>query len=155
VTEDVGRLIGSDLAGMIRFEADETIIAVAAWSAQGDHQDVPGRWPLMGDRVAGRILRTGRPTREDAWADASGPIAEVVRDQLGVRSSVGSPIVVEGTVWGALFVHSTSRDPLSPDTESQLGHFTELIATAIANAHMHQDLRQQPPSRVPCAVSRS
>lgn len=142
VTEAVGELIGSDLAGMIRFEARETIVAVASWSARGDHQDVSGRWPLTGDRVAGRILRTSRPTREDAWAEVSGPISEVVRDRLGVRSSVGSPIVVNGTVWGALFVHSTGSNPLPPDTESRLGHFTELIATAIATAQTHQDLRQ-------------
>ncbi len=49
---------------------------------------------------------------------------------------------MKGTVWGALFVHSKGPDPLAPDTEARLGHFTELVATAIGNAQTYEDLRQ-------------
>ena len=117
VTAEVGGLLNADLAGMIRFEPDDMICAVAAWAAVGEHPDVSGRWPLAGDRVATRILKSRLPTREDAWAAVPGPIATVVRGRLGVRSSVGSPIVVESRVWGALFVHSTHAEPLAADTE--------------------------------------
>jgi PAS domain S-box-containing protein len=140
VVEEVGRLFDAHLAGMIRFVSDEALTAVATWAAQGAHPEVTGVWPLEGDRLATRILRSGEPTREDDWQGASGPIAAFVRETLGVRSSVGCPIVVEGNVWGALFVHSTTAEPLPPATEARLADFTELIATAISNVQARDDL---------------
>jgi signal transduction histidine kinase len=142
VTREVGTLLETDLAGLIRFEPGGWLRAVATWAASGIHPDVSGRWPLDGDRVATQILRTGAPAREDAWDEVGGPVAAVVRERLGVRSSVGSPIVVEGQVWGALFVHLTQRRRLPPDTESRLGHFAKLVATAIANAQARVDLQR-------------
>jgi signal transduction histidine kinase len=60
---------------------------------------------------------------------------------MGIRSSVGSPIVVEGRLWGALFIHSTHiHQPLPRDTGSRLTGFTELVATAIANAQSRAEL---------------
>jgi signal transduction histidine kinase len=92
--------------------------------------------------VASRILRTGAPAREDAWNEVDGPIAAPIRDRLGVRSSVGSPIVVEGKVWGALFVHVTRQARLPPETEARLSQFTRLVATAIANAQARVELQR-------------
>jgi signal transduction histidine kinase/ketosteroid isomerase-like protein len=141
VTEEAGRLLGGDLAGMIRFETGGTIVAVATWAAAGEHMDVSGRWPLDGDRLATRIRNSGLPTREDSWADVGGPIADFIREKLRVRSSVGSPIIVERQVWGALFIHSTQSVPLPDDTELRLGHFTQLVATVMANVQAHANLR--------------
>jgi signal transduction histidine kinase len=56
----------------------------------------------------------------------------------GIRSVVDVPIVVEGRVWGALGV-AARRGPL-PDIERRLTDFTELVATAIANAQAHSEL---------------
>ena len=142
VTREVGTLHEADLAGLVRFESDGWLSPVATWAAAGTHPDVSGRWPLDGDRVATQIVRTGAPAREDAWEEVEGPIAAAVRERLGVRSSVGSPIIVEGEVWGALFVHATRRPRLPPDTEARLGHFTRLVATAIANAQARVDLQR-------------
>jgi PAS domain S-box-containing protein len=132
--EEAGKLFGAQLAGMIRFVSDDTLTAVATWAAELEHPEIQGLWPLEGDRLATAIRRTGRPTREDDWGEVDGPIAAFVREQMGVRSSVGSPIVVEGRLWGALFVHSTTAQPLPTTTESRLGNFTELVGTAVANA---------------------
>jgi signal transduction histidine kinase/ketosteroid isomerase-like protein len=142
VTAEAGRLLGGDLAGMIRFETDGTIVAVATWAAAGKHMDVSGRWPLDGDRLASTIRNSGVPAREDSWADVGGPIADFIREELHVRSSVGSPIIVERQVWGALFIHSTQSTPLPDDTELRLGHFTQLVATVMANVQAHADLRR-------------
>jgi GAF domain-containing protein/ketosteroid isomerase-like protein len=139
VTEEVGRLLDADLAGMIRYLSDDTITAVATWAAEGQHPPVQGVWALEGDRLATAIATTGRPSREDNWAAVGGPVAAFVRNQLGVRSSVGSPVAVQGRVWGALFVHSTTDQPMPPDTESRLVNFTELVATAISNTHARAD----------------
>jgi signal transduction histidine kinase len=142
VIAEVGRLLGADLTGMLRYEADGTVTAVAAWAAVGEHPEVRGRWSLEGDRTATMIARTGRAAREDHWADVSGPIAEFVRDQMGVRSTVGSPIVVEGRVWGALVVHSTQEEPLAAGTEERLVDFTELVATAISNSEARAEVER-------------
>jgi PAS domain S-box-containing protein len=141
VTEAVGTLVGSDLGGMIHYEADDTVTAVATWAADGEHPPVEGRWSLEGDRLATTIAQTRRPTREDDWENVDGPISEFVRTVLGIRSSVGSPIVVEGEVWGALFVHSKeAQRPLPPDTESRVTNFAELVATAISNAQARAEV---------------
>ena len=137
--EEAGKLLGAQVAGMIQFVTDDSVAAVATWAAKGEHPEVPGVWPLEGDRLATTILRTARPTREDDWGEVSGPIAAFVREDLGIRSSVGSPITVEGRVWGALFVHSTTAPPLASTTESRLTNITELVATAISNTQARSE----------------
>jgi GAF domain-containing protein len=135
VTAEVGRLLGVHLAGMARYESNDTLTVLAAWAAEGEHPLVPGPWPIEGGDLASTIWRTGRSVRIDDYAAVPGRIAAFVREQLGIGSSVGSPIVVEGRLWGALFVHSKqSEQPFPQDTESRLTDFTELLATAIANA---------------------
>jgi signal transduction histidine kinase len=135
VTEETGRLLGTHLAGMARYESDDTLTVLATWAAEGEHPLVTGPWPLEGGDLASTISRTGRSVRIDDYHGVPGRIAAFVREELGISSSVGSPIVVEGRLWGALFVHSKQfHQPLPQDTESRLTAFTELVATAIANA---------------------
>ena len=134
VVAEVGRLLGADLSGMIHYDDEGTVTAVATWAAGDEHPEVRGRWSLEGDRLATTISRTGRPAREDDWAHVTGPIAAFVREQLDVNSSVGSPVVLEGQVWGALFVHATNGVALPAGTEARLAGFTELVATAISNS---------------------
>jgi PAS domain S-box-containing protein len=142
VTTEVGGLLEADLAGMIQYGDDATITPVATWAAVGEHPPVAGRWSLEGDRLATTIATTGRPAREDDWAGVSGPIAAFVREQLGINSSVGCPVVVEGRVWGALFIHSTSGEPLPAGTEARLADFTELVATAISNSEARTEVER-------------
>src|SRR5439155_21230014 len=70
---------------------------------------------------------------------ASGPVAALVH-RLGVTSTVGTPIVVEGRLWGGMSVSSRQPEPLPPDTESRIADFAELVATAIANAEARTEL---------------
>jgi signal transduction histidine kinase len=51
-----------------------------------------------------------------------------------MRSSAGTPIIVEGKVWGVVVTGSTTSQSLPTDIEERLGSFTELVATAVANA---------------------
>jgi signal transduction histidine kinase len=51
-----------------------------------------------------------------------------------MRSAVASPITVEGRLWGAIAVLSPRQEPLPESTEARLADFTELVATALANA---------------------
>jgi GAF domain-containing protein len=143
VTEEVGRLLGTGLAGMARYDSDDTTTVVATWAAEGGlggaHPLVPGPWPLEGGDLASMIWRTGRSVRIDDYNGVPGRIAAFVRE-LGVGSSAGSPIVVEGRLWGALFIHAKQTQELPRDAESRLTAFTELVATAIANTQARAEV---------------
>ncbi|MCW3063786.1 MAG: hypothetical protein JWN32_958 [Solirubrobacterales bacterium] len=139
VTEEVGRLLGTDLAGMIRYEADSTVTPVAAWAAVGEHPELPEGWATEEGDPTTLIAKTRRAARIDDWNGVPGPISAFIRD-AGISSSVGAPILVEGRLWGALAVHTKQPQPLRTDTESRLEHFTALVATAISNIQARSDL---------------
>jgi GAF domain-containing protein/two-component sensor histidine kinase len=141
VTEEVGRRLGTHLAGMARYDGDDTTTVLAAWAADGEHPLVPGQWPLEDGDLASTIWRTGRPVRIDNFDGIPGRLAASVREKIGIGSTVGSPIVVDGSLWGALIVHSKqTHQPLSRDTESRLTGFTELVAAAIASTESRAKL---------------
>jgi signal transduction histidine kinase len=126
---------------MARYDSDDAMTLLATWAADGEHPLVPGPWPLEGGDLASTISKTGGPVRIDEYDSVPGRVAAFVREKFGVGSSVGSPIVVEGRVWGALIVHSMRTDrPFPRDTESRLMGFTELVAVAIANAESRAEL---------------
>ena len=72
-------------------------------------------------------------------SDRPGRLADLLRD-LGVRSSLGVPIFVEGRLWGALAAGTDEDEPLPAGTEARLGGFAELLATAISNAATRTEL---------------
>ena len=59
----------------------------------------------------------------------------------GIRSAVAAPIVAGGSLWGAISIVSRVGR-LPPDAERRMADFTELVATAIANAEAHTKLMQ-------------
>jgi GAF domain-containing protein len=140
VVAEVGVLLGADLATMIRFEGEGKARSTAMWAAVGEVPALDGIWPLEQTGLTGTIARTGRPARLDDWDRVPGISAAFVREKLGLVSSVGCPIHVEGRLWGVLLVHSTHEEPLPPDTEAHLEEFTELVATAIANTQARSEL---------------
>jgi signal transduction histidine kinase len=86
-----------------------------------------------------RVLRTGRSARMDNHDNAASPAAARIRE-LGMRSAVGAPIVVDGRLWGAATVSTSQSELLPLDTEARVGDFADLVATAIANAQAHAEL---------------
>src|SRR5262249_7676229 len=91
------------------------------------------RFPLDGENVIVEVFRTGRAARADDWAGAGGAVAAMA-SVLGVRSAVATPVVVEGRLWGTMIAATSQSEPLPGDTESRIAQFTELVATALANA---------------------
>jgi signal transduction histidine kinase len=138
VIEEIGSLFGADIAGMVRYDPDVTVTPVAAWGALGEHPAWPDPWPTDEVDPATLIARTRRAVRID-WSDVTGTVATLLRDG-GIRSSVGSPILVDGRLWGALAVHTRRSQPFPPDTEPRLENFTELVATAISNIEARAEL---------------
>jgi GAF domain-containing protein len=112
---------------MGRYEPDRTVTCVGSWGKAVDHFPVGSRWTLQGKNLSTTVFETGRPARLDEHADASGEVGLVAR-QTGFRSSVGTPIIVEGRLWGVVIAGSSGEQPLPADTEARLASFTELVA---------------------------
>src|SRR6202044_657109 len=115
VAGEVGVLFGADYTGMIRYEPDPAFVTtIATWAAVGEHPPAPTRFRTAPGDPTAMVADAGGPARVDDWTNVPGPIAEFIRRELEIKSSVGSPIVVNGSLWGALAVHS-KRGPLAPD----------------------------------------
>ncbi len=133
VIEEVGRLLPVDVVSMSHYQTNGTLTFVAKWGKLDQRDPIGSRRLLGGRNVGTLVFKTGRPARVDGYGgSSSGPIGAVSRE-LGIRSSVGSPIVVDGRLWGVIAAGSTLA-LLPADTEERLARFTELVGTAIANA---------------------
>src|SRR3954453_6275310 len=139
VAEEVARVLDVEAVGMLRFEPDGTATLVAQSDPPWDPPPLDTRLALDGENVVTAVFRTREAARLDDWARATGAVAEMAR-VLGIRSSVATPIVVEGRLWGTLIAVTSQSEPLPPETDSRIGEFTELVATAIANAEARDEL---------------
>jgi signal transduction histidine kinase len=139
VTAEAGRLLSADLTVLNRYDSDGTETILGTWSSTGAMPVPVGRRAGIGGRnVTTLVFQTGRPARIDDYADTTGPIGDFARG-VGIRASVGVPISVAGRPWGVMIV--ASRGALPPaDTETRLTGFTELVATALANAEVQAAL---------------
>jgi signal transduction histidine kinase len=139
VTEEVGQLLQADQTTMSRYESDGTAIIIAGWRRDGSHLPVGTRRSLGGKNLITLVSESGASARLDDYADVSGALADVIRE-IGSRSGVGAPIIVEGRLWGVMIAGSVGEQPLPADSEARLASFTDLVATAIANAASRADL---------------
>jgi signal transduction histidine kinase len=136
VSEEVAGLFGS--GAVLRYDDDGPAIVFV-----GDARvEIPigTRWEFREGMASAEVYRTHRSARVDSmdWKAASGPVAATAR-RIGVVSTVVSPIVVEGVLWGALSI-SSQVELLPSDSEERLEKFTGLVATAIANAEYRAEL---------------
>ena len=139
VAEEAARVLEVDAIGMLRFEPDETATLVAQSETTWDPPPLGTRFTLEGENIIASVHRTGQAARMDDWESATGSVAAMA-NVLAVRSTVASPIVVEGRLWGTMIAATNQSKPLPADTESRIVEFTELLATSIANAESREAL---------------
>jgi GAF domain-containing protein len=133
VAEEVGQLLPVNSATMCRYEYDGTLTFVAHWGAAVARFPVGTRRTLGGHNLGTLVFESGRPARVDGYADSSSGALGVVVREAALRSAVGTPIIVDGRLWGLIAAGSSLEQPLPPDTETRLASFTELVAMAVAN----------------------
>jgi signal transduction histidine kinase len=133
VAAETGRLVGADATRLLRYEADGTATTVGDRREPGVELPAGTRSTVDCDKSAATVLRTGRPAWMCSGDGARGWIAARFREQ-GIRCAAGAPIVVEGRLWGVMVAAWKRDEALSADTRERLARFTELVATAIANA---------------------
>ncbi|WP_238007090.1 DUF4118 domain-containing protein [Dactylosporangium sp. AC04546] len=146
VTTEVSRLLDDRHTTLLHFEPDDTVTIVS--TNQPGLMALPeSQWRtaarddglVENDSVAELVRRTGRAARADSYADKTGP-GNACRLALGIQAAVAVPIVVENRLWGTVIVTSTQPEPLPQDAETRITDFTDLAATAIANADSRAQL---------------
>ena len=119
-------------------EPEGTFVVEASCGCTRDEVPVGFCSRLLPGSVMVAALKTGRPARMSGDQLAEGPYGNLT-GKLGLRAAVAAPIVVEARYWGVAAA-ATVRADFPPGTESRLADFTELAATAIANAHREKKL---------------
>ncbi|MER7008829.1 DUF4118 domain-containing protein [Dactylosporangium sp. NPDC000555] len=146
VTAEVSRLLDDRHTTLLHYEPDDTVTIVST--------NQPGLMALAGSRgpatapsetgkletgsVAELVRRTGRAVRADSRCGADP--GSTRRRELGIHSAVAVPILVGGRLWGTIIVTSARPEPLPQDAEARITDFTDLAATAIANADSRTQL---------------
>ena len=143
VAEEVAGIFGEQIdTAILRFDPDDTATVVAVWGEQPEGGIREGvRLPIEGTGVAARVHRERGVVRVDRYTAAEGSIADHAR-RHGITSAVGCPILVSGRVWGAMVVAHYLPEPFPADGERRVSQFTELVATAVANAEARAELQR-------------
>ncbi|WP_415954278.1 nitrate- and nitrite sensing domain-containing protein [Streptomyces sp. KLOTTS4A1] len=112
VAHEVGLLLETASAAVVRYESDGSVTALGGTGATDR--------ALHEAPAVAEVARTGEPVSRAGAACA--------------------PIVVEGMLWGAVAASCPPGQELPPGTEQRLAAFTELISSAIANADSRAQL---------------
>jgi GAF domain-containing protein/DNA-binding CsgD family transcriptional regulator len=139
VVEEVSSLLGLERIELVRYDDVNTGTVIAA---SGEHPFPAGStWSLDDPSVMATVARTRRAARIDDYGALQGEIARVARD-ADFRSAIGAPMTVDGRLWGVIIAISTDPEPIPERSEARLGQFTDLVATAVANAEARQALER-------------
>lgn len=139
VAGQASQLTGVDFSTLLRYEPDASTEIVALDGAP------PGvvvgmRAPGTGDGAVQRVWRTGHPARIDNLAGMSGHWPQVAHGH-GFSTSAAVPILIHGTLWGALVVVGRDK-PLPSHIHTHLTSFAELAGTAVSAAQARRQLQQ-------------
>jgi PAS domain S-box-containing protein len=139
VITEVGGLVGAENMVLSRYEDEREATVVAHRGPMAAHVPAGSRVALDGENIHSLIRPTRRPARMEHWDEAHGTIARISRE-IGVRTAVGVPIIVEGELWGVMVASWITIDTAPADTESRMTKFADLLETAIANADTRDKL---------------
>jgi PucR C-terminal helix-turn-helix domain/GAF domain/GGDEF-like domain len=142
VTTELRRCLDASTAGLWRYGTGEISLLSAVYLPDATVKwPVGTRTPIKGNTLAAEVHRTGRPARMDSYANATGTLADRVR-ATGLHAAVGVPVIVDGRMWGMAAVGSNRPGPMPADTEAQMSHCAELIATALVAGYRDEQKRQ-------------
>jgi len=128
------------MVGLFRYETEGTATVIAASGGFSPYLGRTWTFPPDDPSLIASLLRTGRPLRIDDYSQAGGAGTEVTRE-LGVGAALGVPVIVDGRVWGAVATSlEQGRAPLPADAVDRVTAFTDLVATAIANADARTEI---------------
>jgi signal transduction histidine kinase len=137
VAKEVAQVLHVNMTRLVRYLPDGSTEVVGMWGGPGEVFPVGCRCTIEGDNLQSRVLRSGAPARMDCFGVS--PICVFLK-RHGIRSGVGTPITVSGKCWGVMLAYATDHRLLPRNAELRVCDFTDLVATAIANAQAHSEL---------------
>ncbi|GII85055.1 histidine kinase [Sphaerisporangium siamense] len=137
---EIGRVVHADHIAITRYEPGARVGVVGSWSRDGDAAAprVGSRWEIVENGAADIVRRTGRPARA-MIGELRGGFVDWARAR-GAAGAIGCPVVVRGALWGTVIAWSSADHPYPGDAEEHMLEFTELVATAVANAESLAEL---------------
>jgi signal transduction histidine kinase len=132
VTREAGRLFAASAVYVVRWDGVQDEVAILQGWTDGSDTALPPQalyHPTPGG-VTLSVLETGFARR---GAESS--------PELGDRCAIAAPVIVTGTLLGALVALRSGAEPFPPEAEIHLRSFGDLAAQSIANARAQADLR--------------
>ncbi|HEV7752222.1 MAG TPA: PAS domain S-box protein [Baekduia sp.] len=139
VAVEVGRLLSADATRLLRYQEDGTASVVGSYGASDAEIGVGSHLRLDPGQIWGRVAQSRSPERTDRLGDGSDALAKSLL-AVGIVVAVAVPIVVSGRPWGAIVAAWKHPHMAGGDTEIRMAQFTELVATAVANAESGAEL---------------
>ena len=139
VAREVAEVLASDTTGLFRYEPDGDVTMLANWTRLEVGVPPLGRMTPPPGTLGGRILATGAPASVVYDEEDEGEGAALYA-RYGLRSTLGAPIFVGGRLWGYMITAWVGEQNRHAGIEERLSEFTELVATAVANAESRAEL---------------
>jgi signal transduction histidine kinase len=146
IADEIVRVLNVEAVAVFRYDRARTTTVVASLNVP--EFPVGSSWPLDGASLSSTVFETGRPARIDDYGAIESTLAAHVRESR-VQSTVGVPILVDGSVWGMIATGVRPRLPGGPEVQPQaagveghLADFAELAAIAISNTESRDRLRR-------------
>jgi PAS domain S-box-containing protein len=115
VAGEVGRLLSADATRLLRYRQDGSTAVAGSYG------------------VADAELGTDSYNPGRLWR-------RIAEGGVGAAAAAAAPIVVSGRPWGAIVAAWKQPEMAGGDTGIRIGQFTELVATAVANAESSAEL---------------
>src|ERR1035438_8551064 len=141
VAVEAARILRVSAVSLISYDPD-TEMFTKIFGTHGERSAVADgtTWPVDECPEGALAVRTGRPARVDDWTAIPGEIAARHRAE-GFGQAVAAPIIVDGAIWGHIAAYGEASEILPPGSETRLADYTNLMASAIANAQARDELR--------------
>jgi signal transduction histidine kinase len=142
VAVEAAQILGVGAVSLINYDVDtETFTKI--FGTHGERSPVPDgiTWPVEECPEGALAVSTGRPARVDDWTGIPGSPAAKHREH-GFGQAVAAPVIIDGSVWGCIAAYGEADEILPPACETRLADYTSLMATALSNAKVRDELRE-------------
>ncbi len=140
VAVETAKVLGVRAVSLLTYDAEsQTFSKIFSTDGHSTSMSDAGRYAVDDCAEGALAVRSRQPVRVDAWTDPAG--RGLARPGGAFGQAVAAPILVEGNVWGYIGAYGEAGEVLAAGCEDRLADFTQLVATAIANFQIRDELR--------------